>query len=298
MKYAWIREHRGWFPVAVLCRTLRVSTSGYYAWFDRKPSPRAQRTARIEQAVQRVHAESHGIYGSVKVAQVLKQRDDRERACRNTVAQAMRKLGLKSRIRRRFTPTTTRVDPAQQPAPNTLDQDFTADAPNRKWVTDITYLATATGWVYLAVVLDLFSRKVVGWALGPTLETELVSTALRRAIEARRPDGQQLLHHSDRGCQYTSTAYQQTLKTLGIECSMSRTGCCYDNAVMERFFWSLKHEWTNHDHFEKLEDARLSVFRYIETFYNSQRLHQTLGYQPPNQFEANFQADHAPASAA
>jgi putative transposase len=298
VKYAWIREQRDAFPVAVLCQTLQVSSSGYYAWIDREPSPRAQRTARIEQAVERVHAASHGIYGSVKVTQVLQQRTDLERACRNTVAQAMRNLGLKSRVRKRFTPTTTRVDPTQQPAPNTLDQDFTADAPNRKWVTDITYLATATGWVYLAVVLDLFSRKVVGWALRPTLETELVSTALRRAIEARRPDGQRLLHHSDRGCQYTSTAYQQTLKTLGLEGSMSRTGCCYDNAVMERFFWSLKHEWTNYEQFATLEEARLSVFRYIETFYNSERLHETLGYQSPNQFEALFPADHAPASAA
>ncbi len=298
MKYAWIRAHQDVFPVAVLCPTLQVSPSGYYAWRDRPPSPRAQRTARIEQAVQRVHAESHGIYGSVKVAKVLTEREDLERACRNTVAQAMRNLGLKSRIRRRFTPTTTQVDPAQQPAPNTLDQDFTADAPNRKWVTDITYLSTAAGWVYLAVVLDLFSRKAVGWTLGPTLETELVSTALRRAIETRRPDGKKLLHHSDRGCQYTSAAYQQTLNTLGIACSMSRTGCCYDNAVMERFFWSLKHEWTNHEQFATLEEARLSVFRYIETFYNPQRRHQTLGYQSPNTFEANFHADHAPAAAA
>lgn len=176
------------------------------------------------------------ICGSVKVAQVLNERDDLERACRNTVAHGMRKLGLKSRLRRRFTPTTTRVDPTKQLAPNLLDQGFTADAPNHKWVTDITYLATATGWVYLAVVLDLFSRKVVGWALGPTLEMELVSTALRRAIEARRPDGQRLLHHNDRGCHYTSMAYQQTLNILGLEYSMSRPGCCYDNAVMERFF--------------------------------------------------------------
>jgi putative transposase len=298
VKYAWIHEHHDSFPVAVLCQTLQVSPSGYYSWRDRQPSLRAQRTTRIQQAVQRVHAESHGIYGSAKVARVLNERDDLERACRNTVAKAMRELGLKSRIRRRFTPTTTRVDPAHQPAPNTLDQDFTADAPNRKWVTDITYLATAAGWVYLAVVLDLFSRKVVGWALGPTLETELVSTALRRAIEARRPEGKQLLHHSDRGCQYTSLAYQQNLKTLGIACSMSRTGCCYDNAVMERFFWSLKYEWTNHEQFENLEHARLSVFRHIETFYNSERLHQTLGYQSPNTFEALFPADHAPASAA
>ena len=294
MKYAWIREHRDSFPVAVLCDALEVSASGYYAWLDRPPSPRAQRHDQIQAAVQQLHAESHGIYGSHKIARELEERPELESACRNTVAKAMRELGLKSRISRAFTPTTTQADPTKQPAPNQLAQDFTAAAPNRKWVTDITYLPTAEGWVYLAVVLDLFSRKVVGWALGNSLATELVSAALRQAVETRRPTGQHLLHHSDRGCQYTSDAYQQTLRTLGIQCSMSRTGCCYDNAVMERFFWSLKHEWTNHERFHNLEDAHLSVFRYIETFYNSQRLHQTLGYLSPNQFEAV----HAPANAA
>ena len=294
MKYAWIREHRDSFPVTVLCEVLEVSPSGYYGWLDREPSPRAQRHVQMQQAVRQVHAESYGIYGSHKIARELHQRPDLDSACRNTVARAMREMGLKSCISRAFTPTTTQADPTQQPAPNQLAQDFTAPAPNRKWVTDITYLPTAEGWVYLAVVLDLFSRKVVGWALSNSLATELVSTALRQAIESRRPVGQHLLHHSDRGCQYTSDAYQQTLRTLGIQCSMSRTGCCYDNAVMERFFWSLKHEWTNHEHFHNLEEARLSVFQYIETFYNSQRLHQTLGYQSPNQFEA----DHAPATAA
>jgi putative transposase len=294
VKYAWIRQHRDSFPVAVACEVLEVSTSGYYASLDRAPSPRARRTARIRQAVRSVHAQSHGIYGSVKIAQTLQQRDDMEHACRNTVAQAMREMGLKSRVRRAFTPTTTRVDPNRAAAPNTLDQDFIATRPNRKWVTDITYLPTEQGWVYLAVVLDLFSRKAVGWAIGASLETELVSTALRRAIEARRPEGGELLHHSDRGSQYTSEAYQRTLRALGIECSMSRTGCCYDNAVMERFFWSLKHEWTKHETFDDLAAARLSVFKYIETFYNAVRLHQTLGYQSPNQYEA----DHAPATAA
>ena len=294
MKYAWIREHRDSFPVAVLCDALEVSASGYYAWLDRPPSPRAQRHDQIQAAVQQVHTESHGIYGSHKIARELEERPELESACRNTVAKAMRELGLKSRISRAFTPTTTQADPTKQPAPNQLAQDFTAEAPNRKWVTDITYLPTAEGWVYLAVVVDLFSRKVVGWALGNSLATELVSAALRQAVETRRPTGQNLLHHSDRGCQYTSDAYQQTLRTLGIQCSMSRTGCCYDNAVMERFFWSLKHEWTNHERFLSLEDARLSVFQYIETFYNSQRLHQTLGYLSPNQFEAV----HAPATAA
>jgi putative transposase len=294
VKYAWIREHRDSFPVAVLCDALEVSASGYYAWLDRPPSPRAQRHDQIQAAVQQLHTESHGIYGSHKIARELEERPELESACRNTVAKAMRELGLQSRISRAFTPTTTQADPTKQPAPNQLAQDFTATAPNRKWVTDITYLPTAEGWVYLAVVLDLFSRKVVGWALSNSLATELVSAALRQAVETRRPTGQHLLHHSDRGCQYTSDAYQQTLRTLGIQCSMSRTGCCYDNAVMERFFWSLKHEWTNHERFHNLEEARLSVFQYIETFYNSQRLHQTLGYLSPNQFEAV----HAPATAA
>jgi putative transposase len=277
-----------------MCEVLNVSPSGYYDSLERPPSERAKRHERIQRAVEQVHAESHGVYGSYKVAKTLKKREDLERACRNTVAAAMREMGLKSRVCKRFNPTTTQTDPTKQPAENKLDRDFTAEGPNRKWVTDITYLATAAGWVYLAAVVDLFSRKVVGWSIGATLETELVSDALRRAIERRRPDGKRLLHHSDRGCQYTSDAYQKTLRTLGIECSMSRRGCCYDNAVMERFFWSLKHEWTNHERFANLEEARLSVFRYIETFYNPVRLHETLNYLSPDQYEA----DNAPAVAA
>jgi putative transposase len=288
VKYAWISTHRDSFPVALLCEVLDVSTSGYYASIDREPSERARRHERIKAAVAHVHDQSHGIYGSLKITQVLQQHDELESACRNTVAAAMREMGLKSRVRKAFTPTTTQVDPTRQPAPNQLDRDFTATVPNRKWVTDITYLATAQGWVYLAVVLDLFSRKVVGWAIGHSLATELVSAALRAAIESRRPAGQELLHHSDRGSQYTSEAYQQTLRTLGIECSMSRAGSCYDNAVMERFFWSLKQEWTKHEHFENLAAARLNVFKYIETFYNPERLHQTLGYKSPDQFEAEY----------
>jgi putative transposase len=292
--YAWIHQHRDSFPVVLLCEVFAVSKSGYYASIDRPVSPRARRHERIQAAVAQVHARSHGIYGSLKISQALAQQDELELACRNTVATAMRELGLKSRVTKSFTPTTTQADPTKRPAPNKLNRDFTAPAPNRKWVTDITYLATAEGWVYLAVVLDLFSRKVVGWSLERSLETTLVAEALRQAIESRRPAGKELLHHSDRGSQYTSDAYQQTLKLLGIECSMSRTGDCYDNAAMERFFWSLKHEWTKHEHFENLAAARLSVFKYIETFYNTERLHQTLGYKSPNQFEA----DHAPVIAA
>ena len=277
-----------------MCDVLNVSPSGYYDSIDRPPSDRSKRHERIRQAVEQVHAEPNGIYGSKKVAKELRQRDDMQSACRNTVASAMREMGLKSRVCKRFKPTTTQSDPTKQPAENKLDHDFTADAPNRRWVTDITYLATAAGWAYLAAVADLFSRMVVGWPIGISLATELVSDALRCAIERRRPDGRRLLHHSDRGCQYTSDAYQRTLKRLGIECSMSRRGNCYDNAVMERFFWSLKHECTNHERFANLEEARLSVFRYIETFYNPVRLHETLNYLSPDTYEA----ENAPAAAA
>ena len=293
MKYAWIEQHRDLFPVAAMCAALRVSTSGYYDSRQRSMSPRRQRQQRIRLAVEQVHAESHGIYGSQKISQELKARDDLESACRNTVATAMRQMGLKSRVSKRFRPTTTQADPTKQPAANVLEQDFMATRPNEKWVTDITYLATACGWVYLAVVLDLFSRKVVGFSIGSSLATTLVSEALRQAIETRRPEGRELLLHSDRGCQYTSEAYQRTLRTLGITCSMSRRGCCYDNAVMERFFWSLKQEWTNHQQLANLTEAQLSVFQYIEMFYNPLRRHATLGYRSPDRYEAEATSEAA-----
>lgn len=289
MRYAWIKHHRDSFSVIVMCRVLSVSKSGFYKWLKATPSPRAKRSERIRATVRDIHDQSHQIYGSYKIAEVMQADDDLETVCRNTVASAMRELGLKSKVSKTFKPTTTVVDPSRKPAENLLDQDFFADAPDRKWVTDITYLPTQKGWVYLAAVLDLFSRKIVGWSISTSLTTSLVSEALRTAIESRRPDDlSQLIHHSDRGCQYTSEFYQKTLKTLGITCSMSRTGCCYDNAVMERFFWSLKHEWTKHEEYADPEEARLSVFRYIETFYNPQRLHQTLNYQTPDQFEDNY----------
>ena len=276
---------------------LLVSTSGYYGSLGRPPRSRADRHQRLQQAVPPVQAESHGIHGicgSHKVAQVLHDRDDLESACRNTVAATMRELGRTSCVRKTFQPTTTPADPTTQPAANKLAQDFTADAPNRKGGTDITDLPTTAGWVYLAVVVDLFSRKVVGWSLSPSPATECVCKALRRAIESRRPGGRQLPHHSDRGGQYTSDADQQTLRRLGIECSMSRTGCGYDNAARERFFRSLQHEWTSHRTDNNLEDVRRSVFLYLESFYNPVRLHQTLGDLSPDQYEA----EHAPAQAA
>ena len=293
MKYAWIADHRDSFPVAVMCRVLDVSKSGFYESCKRQPSERSMRAKRIREAVHQVHAESHGIYGSEKIAAELERRDDMERACVNTVKRAMREMGLKSRVSKKFRPTTTTADPSKKPAPNVLDREFEAVAPNTKWVTDITYLPTNSGWVYLAVVIDLFSRKVVGWSVADSLATDLVAAALRQAVESRRPVGSQLLHHSDRGCQYTSDAYQQVLNAMGITCSMSRTGCCYDNAVAERFFWSLKHEWTEHVVLEDLEHARRCVFEYIAAFYNSQRIHKTLNYMSPDQFEA----EHTPVVA-
>ncbi len=166
MKYAWITNHRDSFPVALMCEVLNISSSGYYDSIDRPLSAKAERHERIKQTVRQVHAGSHGIYGSQKVAQVMQKHDDLESACRNTVAGAMRELGLKSRVSRSFTPTTTQADASKKPAENKLDRNFTADAPNRKWVTDITFLRTETGWVYLAVVIDLFGRKVIGWSIG------------------------------------------------------------------------------------------------------------------------------------
>ncbi len=293
MKHAWIRAHRDTYPVKVMCQVLGVSTSGYYEAFGRAPSQRAVRHLRILDSVRRVDAESRQIYGSRKIAETLDERLGLEVACRTTVQRAAQERGLKSKVRKRFRPTTTIVDPSKKPASNVLDRDFTASAPDRKWVADITYLRTEQGWVYVAVVLDLFSRKVVGWSVGDSLATDLVSSALRQAIESRRPIGARLLHHSDQGCQYTSEAYRGLLNSMGLECSMSRPGSCHDNAVAERFFWSLKYEWTNHVTLTNLEDARRCVFEYIVTFYNSKRIHQALGYRTPDQFEA----DHAPAVA-
>lgn len=293
MKYAWIENHRDSFPISTMCRVLQVSTSGFYKSRHATPSHRAQRTEAIKASVRLIYDQFNGIYGSYKIAQQLKTNEQLESACRNTVARAMREMGLKSRVQRKYRPATTVTDPASKPAPNLLEQDFKATAPNQKWVADITYLPTQAGWVYLAVVIDLFSRKVVGWSMSDCLATPLVSKALNQAIESRQPRSGELIHHSDRGCQYTSDSFQDLLSDLGISCSMSRTGCCYDNAVAERFFWSLKHEWTNLETFANLEEARWSVFKYIDTFYNSVRIHQALDYQTPNQFENDYAASCA-----
>lgn len=290
MKYAWIKKHRDSYPVQSMCNAFGVSKSGYYRWQNCSPSKRTIRTAKIQSSVKEIYQSSNGIYGSYKIAKQLQQEEHRESACRNTVAKAMQKMGLKSRVSRKFKPTTTKSDPTKRPAHNVLAQSFHANRPDQKWVADITYLPTASGWVYLAVVIDLFSRKVIGWKVSDRLTTPIVTAALRKAIENRRPDTKELIHHSDRGCQYTSDEFQRIIRTMNITCSMSRTGCCYDNAVAERFFWSLKHEWTKFEKFENLKDAQLSIFKYIESFYNSGRIHQTLDYQTPNEFERKYHA--------
>ena len=214
MKYAWVKDNSDSFPVVAMCRAFQVSKSGYYRWLKAEPSLRTQRSVLIRSSIKQVYEESNQIYGSYKIADQLGKDDRLEAACRNTVASAIREMGLKSRVSKKFTPTTTVSDPSKIPAPNILDQTFTADAPNQKWVTDITYLPTQLGWVYLAVVLDLFSRKVVGWSVSESLATPLVSTTLRNAVEARRPDTKSLLHHSDRGSQYTSNS--RRLRNVGI----------------------------------------------------------------------------------
>lgn len=288
VKYAWIKQYRDSYSIAIMCHVLEVSKSGFYQWLAAKPCMRAQRTASIQASVKDAYDQSNGIYGSQKITRKLQEEAHLETACRNTVAKAMKKMGLASRVSRKFKPLTTVCDPNKKPAPNILDQDFKASSPNKKWVSDITYLPTSTGWAYLAVVIDLFSRKVVGWSMSDRLEASLVIDAIWAAIDSRQPDTKELIHHSDRGSQYTSDAFQQILQLTDITCSMSRTGCCYDNAVAERFFWSLKHEWTKFELFENLDQARLSVCKYIETFYNSERIHQTLNYKTPDQFESEY----------
>ena len=289
MTYDFIEDNKEAFEVQLMCDVLQISPGSYYAARNRPPSERAQRTERIKQDVQQVFEQYHGIYGHVKIAKEMLEREDLETACRNTIAKYMRELNLKSCVAQSFKPCTTEADPSKIPAPNVLAQNFQAERPNQKWVADITYIPTESGWVYLAVVLDLFSRKIVGWAMSDSLEASLVTDALKMAIRERQPEAG-LIHHSDRGSQYTSHECQQILSGLNITCSMSRKGNCYDNSVCERFFWSLKKEWVNRLVYADLTHAQESIFYYIESFYNHIRRHEALGLISPVQFEAEVPA--------
>lgn len=283
MKYAWIAEHRQHFEVEAMCQVLEVSKSGFYAAQTRPPSARQIRRAALLAEIKNVHAASRGTYGSPRVYQELKARQ--VQACENTIARVMREAAIRSKTCRKYVPCTTDARHAFPIAENRLNRDFKAEAPNRRWVTDITYISTGEGWLYLAGVIDLFSRKVVGWSMADNMHTKLVEDALQMAL-ARRQISPGLLHHSDRGSQYACGDYQKLLSAHGLECSMSRAGNCYDNAVMESFWGTLKTELVYHEKYATREQARRSIFEYIEVFYNRVRRHSSLGYLSPEAFEA------------
>jgi len=285
VKFAFVRDHRTRWPVGVTCGVLRVSRSGFYAWMTRRPSPRSRRQQSLLSKIRVAHQENRQLYGSPRVHRALLI--DGEVVSRNTVAKLMRRANIRANTRgRRYVPRTTDSRHRQPVAANLLERDFTASAPDRKWVADITYVPTDDGWLYLAGVLDCFSRKIVGWSMADHMETDLVADALQMALQHRRPDGRKLLHHSDRGVQYASDDYQHLLKRQGIECSMSGRGDCWDNAMMESFWATLKTELVHHQTYATREQARQSIFEYIEVFYNRKRLHSSLGYLSPESFEA------------
>jgi putative transposase len=281
VRFAFIVAEKASFPVRVLCRVLDVSRAGFYAWQARTPSGHAQADARLGVEIAAIHAESRQRYGSPRVHAEL--RDRGHRTSRKRVARLMRQHQLASRRRRRFRATTDSRHPFPV-ASNVLDRQFTQGAPDRAWVTDITYMPTGEGWLYLAVILDLCSRVVVGWAMSERITRELTLDALDMALVQRQP-GHGLLHHSDRGSQYASGDYQQALTAAGIVCSMSRRGNCWDNAVAESFFATVKVELAHDARWETRAAARSALFEYIEVFYNGQRRHSSLGYLSPRAFE-------------
>lgn len=281
MRYQFIREHREEFSVQRMCQLLGVTRSSYYAWQPDHVSPRQLENQVLVEQIRVEYKVSRQTYGSPRIWMRLLGRG---MACgRHRVARLMRREGIRPPRRRRRYPVTTQRQPGILPAPNHLKQDFCATAANTKWVGDITYIDTAQGWLYLAIILDLFSRKVVGWAMSEHIDTALVETALHMAVRTRQPHAT-LLHHSDQGSQYTSAAYQSSLANWNIQSSMSSVGNCYDNAVAESFFGTLKTECVTQQ-FATYAQARTTIFEYIEVWYNRQRLHSSLGYLSPVDFE-------------
>ena len=287
MKFAFIRDTlAAEFPVDVACAVLEVSRSGYYARLRRPPSARAGRREELAVKLEATHAGHRGVYGSPRLHAAVVAAG--ERVSVNTVAKVMRQRGIRARTKRKFVPRTTDSSHASPVAGNLLGRDFAAGRPDRKWAADVTYVRTDEGWLYVAGVLDLCSRKLVGWAMAEHMETSLVSDALRMALARRRPAAGELLHHSDRGCQYASDDYQHLLARSGIACSMSGRGDCWDNAPMESFWATLKTELVNHQRYATRARAAASIFEYVEVFYNRHRLHSSLGYVSPEQFEAGL----------
>jgi transposase InsO family protein len=281
VKFAFISEEKVAFPLTMLCRVLAVSTSGYHASVQRPVSARGQRDRELVKKVSAAHSASRKRYGSPRVHAELKAGG--EKVARKRVARIMRENKLVARGRRRFR-TTTDSKHAFPIAPNILDRKFTATAPNQAWVTDITFLWTKQGWLYLAAILDLFSRRVVGWATSQNVDRHLALAALDMALLRRRPPAG-LVHHSDRGSTYAAGDYRKALRNRGLECSMSRKGDCWDNAVAESFFATLKREMDGADDLESRASGALAVGEYIDRFYNLQRRHSAIGYNSPVEFE-------------
>ena len=283
MKFAFVKEHRDSWPVVAMCRVLQVSRSGFFAWLKRPASRRSKRQVELIKKIRAAHQQNRELYGSPRVHRALLI--DGQSVSRNTVARLMRQEKIRAKSRRKFVPKTTDSHHGHPVAQNILDRDFQAEAPDRKWLVDITYVPTDQGWLYLAGVLDCFSRKIVGWSMAEHMETTLASDALEMALQQRAPGGQ-LLHHSDRGVQYASDDYQHRLQSRGITVSMSGKGDCYDNAMMESFWATLKTELIHQNRYATREQARAAIFEYIEVFYNRKRLHSALGYVSPEAFEA------------
>ena len=282
MRYRFIQQHQPQWPVAVQCGVLRVSRSGFYAWRKRPPGRAAKRREQLTAEIREVHRESRHTYGSPRVQRELAARGS---AChRKTVAKLMKQAGLRAKTCRRWRVRTTDSNHPHPVAENVVNRDFQPAAANQTWVADITYIPTREGWLYLAVVEDLYTRKIVGWSMSERIDSRLVADALQMAVERQLP-GAGLVAHSDRGVQYASEHYQRLLTRHGITCSMSRKGNCWDNAPMESFFATLKKELVHHEDYQTRAAARQSLFEYIEVFYNRVRRHSALGSLSPEDFE-------------
>jgi transposase InsO family protein len=279
--FSFIEQHKDVWPIRLLCDTLGVSTAGFYAWRSRPISEQQQRRDALLVEIAAVHAEVKQRYGSPRIHAELQANG--VECCVNTVAKLMHDNDIHAKTARKFKNTTDSNHPLPV-ADNLLDRQFAAQAPNERWVADITYIPTREGWLYLAAVEDLYSRMVVGWSMSDTMTSRLVVDALEMAVQRRLPD-EGLLAHSDRGSQYASEHYQRLLAKHGIECSMSGVGQCWDNAPMESFFASLKKEWVHHEDYQTRAQARASIFEYIETFYNPKRRHSSLGFVSPAEYE-------------
>lgn len=284
MRFEFIEDHRDEFPVKRMCKVLDVSRSGYYAWRGRPPSEREMANRELYTEIKSVYDKSNGTYGSPRIYQALKRQGI---ACsENRVARLMRLRDLRAKQKNRYRTTTKRSE-ADAAAPNLLEQDFEADRPNQKWLTDITYIPTEGDWLYLAAVLDLYSRRIIGWAMSDRMTGDLTRDALKMAIRQRQPE-LDLIHHSDQGSQYTAGDYQQLLKDWDIQVSMNGAGTWYDNAPMESFIGTLKSEWVYRRVYRAHDEARADLFYYIEAFYNRRRLHSSLGYLSPAEYEQRY----------